>query len=185
MTIIVFDTETSGLLMPEAAGVEQMPYLLELSAIKLDMKLNEIDKLHMRFKPPIKIPPEATKIHGITDSMVSGCSPFIQSLGKINHFFIGSKFLVGQNLMFDKSVLYWELVRVGKHMSFPFAPGAVCTIEVSLQQFGERYNLQDLYFYMFMENFVGAHSADVDCEITRRCFVEMVKRNWIGEISYE
>lgn len=177
--IIVFDTETTGLLAPIAAGQEHQPYLVELAAIKLDDQLDITDHLLLRCKPPIDIPEDAIKIHGISNEDVSHCKLFVQELPRIAEFFLGSRYLVGHNLMFDKNVLYWELMRLGKVMQFPWAPGAICTAEVSQQYNGFRLNLMDLHIQLFGESFVGAHSANVDCDVTMKCFVEMVRREMI------
>lgn len=177
--LIVFDTETTGLLSPIAAGQEYQPHMVELAAIKLDDSLQEVDKLLLRMKPPIDIPEDAIKIHGIRNEDVANCNSFVQLLPDICDFFLGSRYLIGHNLMYDKTVLYWELLRLGKVMQFPFAPGAICTAEASMQQNGFRLNLADLHLQLFGATFSGAHSASVDCEITAKCFVEMVKQEMI------
>lgn len=178
--IIVFDTETTGLLAPIAAGQEHQPHLVELAAIKLNDQLEMIDTLILRCRPPIDIPEDAIKIHGISNENVADCQSFVQVLPRITEFFLGSRYLVGHNLMYDKNVLYWELVRLGKVMQFPWAPGAICTVEVCQQYFGHRLNLMDLHIQLFSQSFAGAHSASVDCDVTMRCFVEMVRKEMIA-----
>ena len=159
MTIIVFDCESTGLLAPQAAGVEHQPYLIDLYAIKLNSEFIITNTLEVRCKPPIAIPSEATKIHGITDADVKDSKPFIYYFSQITEFFLGSKVLVGHNLIYDKMVLYYELMRVGKTLQFPWAPGAICTVEVSQQFNGYRMNLMDLYTSLFGTGFADAHSA--------------------------
>jgi DNA polymerase III subunit epsilon len=127
MNIIVFDTETTGLLAPIAAGQEYQPHLVEFYGIRMTDKFELREQLTFRCRPPI----EAVKVHGITDEMVADQASFVQLLPEITHFFLGSHIAVGHNLMYDKMVLYWELVRIGKTLNFPWSPGAICTSEVS------------------------------------------------------
>ena len=179
MTIIVFDCETTGLLAPIAAGSPYQPYLIELYAIKFDMNLNRLGEYAILVKPPIRIPEDAIKMHGITNERVADEESFAALYEEIAGYFLGSKVLVGHNIMYDKMVLFWELVRLGKEMNFPWAVGSICTAEVSAQYHGHRLNLQDLHIDLFGEGFSGAHAASADCEITAKCFIEMVGKGMI------
>jgi len=40
-------------------------------------------------------------------------------------------------------------------------------------------NLTDMHLWLFNETFDDAHTADVDCRITTKCFLEMVGRGMI------
>ena len=179
MTIIVWDVESTGLLAPLAAGQEQQPYLVEIAAVKLNRQFELIENLFLRCKPPISIPAEASKVHGIIDRDVMDSRSFVEILPVITKFFLGSEYQVGHNIMFDKMVLYWELFRCGKTLDFPWPPNTICTVEASLQINGWRMNLGDLHMHLFGMSFEGAHTASVDVEITRKCFVEMAKREMV------
>jgi DNA polymerase III subunit epsilon len=179
MNIIVFDTETTGLLAPVAGGVDNQPYLVEFYAIKMNRDFEPIDKLTFRCKPPIMIPEDAIKIHHISNNDVANCERFIAHFTNLAHFFLGTEVAVGHNLMFDTMVLHWELVRAGKQLSFPWPIRPICTAEISSQQMGYRQNLTDLHTELFGIAFEGAHSASSDCETTAKCFIEMVNRGMI------
>lgn len=172
--MIIFDTETTGLLVPMAASIDYQPYLVELHAIKLNG-----DTLHVRCKPPISIPLEATKVHGITDADVRECGSFASVYPIIAEFFTGCRIMVGHNILFDQQVIYYELVRIGKQLNFPWAMNSICTAEWSRVTLGIRMNLTDLHTYLFGEGFSGAHSASVDCEMTAKCYVELTKRGMV------
>jgi len=168
------------LLAPGAASQEHQPYLVELFAIKLHSGLlNRIGDLHIRCKPPIDMPEQAIKIHGITDADVKAEPSFISIYDKLYDFFSGAEIFVCHNVGFDKMVLYWELYRRGKVLNFPWAKRDICTVEISQQMKGYRMTLVDLYIELFGEGFTGAHSASVDCEMTMKCFVELVRRELI------
>lgn len=179
MSIIVFDTETTGLLAPYAAGQDFQPYLVELYAIKLSDDLERISSYTFRCKPPIEIPNEAINVHGITNADVKDCPPFVHFFLPLADYFLGSTTIVGHNLLYDKTVLYWELFRLGKTLSFPWSIRGICTAETTQQQLGHRLNLADLHMKLFGGPFSGAHSASIDCEITAKCFIEMVKQEMI------
>src|SRR4029078_5394991 len=149
MSIIVWDTETTGLLAVSGADIKHQPHLIDLYAIKLTDDLVRFNTFHVRCKPPIPIPLDATKVHGITDHDVVECHSFAGVYPAIAEFFLGSRVLVGHNLLYDKMVLYYELMRIGKNLNFPWATGGVCTAEVSSQYHGYRMNLTDLHISLF------------------------------------
>ena len=179
MSIIVFDTETTGLLAPGAAALEHQPYLVEFFGIKLNEVLEVVGPYTFRCKPPIPIPEDAIRIHGITNNDVAECKPFAAHFNSLAHFFTGSEIVVGHNALFDKMVLHWELVRIGMDKSFPWAMQTICTAEISSQQKGYRQNLTDLHTELFGSAFEKSHSASADCEATTKCFLEMVEREMI------
>ncbi len=177
--IIVFDTETSGLLAPQAAEIQHQPHLVELVAMRYDRRLNHIDTLKLRCKPGIPIPLEATKVHGITNEMVSQDLPFAAHYQSLAEYFTGCIVMVGHNCLYDKMVVYYELLRIGKSLNFPWAVRDIDTIEVTQQHFGHRLNLTDTHSWLFGSGFDSAHSADNDCSATAKCFAEMVRREMV------
>ena len=179
MSIIVYDTETTGLLSAMASSVEHQPFLVEFSGIKLDLNYDIVQELNFRCRPPIVMNAEVIRIHGITNADIENCKPFSYWLPIVTQFFVGSEVSVGHNIEFDKMILYWELFRLGKQTNFPWSPRDICTVELSNQLWGKRLNLADLHTKLFGVGFSGAHSASVDCEITRKCFIELSRLNLI------
>ena len=179
MSIIVFDTETTGLLAVSAADIQYQPYLVEIQAFKLNEALNIVGGLNLRCKPPILIPEQAIKVHGITNEMVAEEPPFSAVYLKIAEFFVGCEVLVGHNLFYDKMVLWYELIRMGKQTNFPWSIKGVDTVEVCSQYYGHRKSLMDLHIELFGVGFTGAHSASADCQVTMKCFIEMKRREMV------
>jgi len=179
MTIIVYDTETTGLLAASAAPTEFQPHLIDLYAIKLDLNLNIIDTLSLRMKPSISISPEASKVNGIYDKDVVSCFPFSYWFPTIAKFFTGGTIQVGHNLNYDQMVVWYELNRIGKTLNFPWSARSIDTVEVCTQQLGHRLNLTDMHTWLFNEGFDLAHTADADCKITLKCFARMI---WKGMV---
>jgi len=179
MTIIVYDTETTGLLSVSAAPTEFQPYLIDLYAIKLDTDLQVIDTISIRMKPPVMIPAEASKVNGIYDKDVIDCLPFTYWYSTIATFFVGSEIAVGHNIMYDKMILWYELTRMGKQLNFSWPMRDIDTVEVCSQQLGHRLNLTDMHLWLFNEGFDLAHTVDADCKITMKCFIKMISRGMI------
>jgi len=178
--IIVWDSETTGLLAPRAADIIHQPQLVDFYGIKLDESFNEISRLTFRCKPSILIPDDAIKVHGITNEDVANEKPFASHFVTLSNFFLGCEIEVGHNVFFDKMILFYELFRIGKDINFPYPPRSICSAEISSQQKGFRQNLTDLHTELFGMAFTGSHSASNDCEATMKCFVELVNR---GRIS--
>lgn len=174
MSIIVFDTENTSLLAAEIGGQENQPHMIELAAIKFDDKYYYEDQLHIIMRPRISIPEETTKINGYTNENVADKKPFIAHWKDIANFWRGSRVIVGHNVMYDKTVLYWELFRIGKHLNFPWASFDICTADSTQKWLGHRLSLSDLYFRLFNENFSDAHKAVSDAKATSLVFKKMV-----------
>lgn len=182
MSIVFFDTETTGLLKGESAPIGLQPYIIEFCAIKTDDELNVIDKFTTLIKPPITFEEHNDKKKGITDitgisnEMLKDQKPFIAHFPDIANFFLGAKTMVAHNLSYDRDVLFWELKRNNKLLRFPWCPEHHCTIEMSMHLEGYRLNLGKLHEKLFGEKFDGAHRAEADVEACIKCYKELVKK---------
>ena len=94
---VAIDTETTGL----SASRDRV---LEISAIRYE-DFEPVELFHTMVNPGQPIPPEATRINGITDSLVSDAPPLFAVLPSLAEF-IGKSALLGQNLLFDLKFLY-------------------------------------------------------------------------------
>ena len=177
--IIVWDSETTGLLMPGAADVSLQPQMIEFHGIKLNLELEVIDTLSFRCKPSIPISEGASRVNGITNEMLVDAKPFTSYYTGLAEFFMGTHCEVAHNALFDKMILWYELVRIGRQMNFPYPITTICTVEVCQKQLGHRQTLTDMHERLFGRGFEGAHTASGDCEITMKCFVEFVRRGVI------
>ena len=175
--MILFDTETTGLLGVDGNPQELQPYIVEVYAMRLTKTMEVTNELHIRMKPPIKIPEETTKIHGITNDDVKDCKPFVFHWRKIAHFFEGSRYLAGHNLQYDKKVLFNELNRIDKVTNFPWPMRNLCTVEETVKWKGHRLSLTDLHTEIFGRAFDKAHSAKADVEATRVILKWMLENN--------
>ena len=113
MSIIIFDTETTGLVGPKDLPINKQPQMIEFAGIKLNDELQEIDRLEFIVDPGVPIPKHITKITGIYDADVKGKGEFNEHYNKLCDFFLGTKEFVAHNLMFDHDILSFELMRLG------------------------------------------------------------------------
>lgn len=173
--IIVLDTETTGLLEPEAADIKLQPRIIEFAAIKLDHELVELDRIEFKCNPEMPLPAIITKITGLKDEDVLGAPKLIEKISELQEFFVGSRVLVAHNAGFDVGVIWYELLRLGLHRKFPWPPRHICTVESTMQIKGHRLHLADLHEHLFGEKFAGAHRAMVDVEALTRCFIKLVQ----------
>lgn len=106
MKVVAFDLETTG------TDVEK-DRILEFCFIELDGELQETGRWTKLVDPQMKIPPEVTQIHGITDEMVAGLAPFSHHAPRIQRL-VQDAVLVAHNHQFDVQFLHKELTLAGQ-----------------------------------------------------------------------
>lgn len=177
--MIVFDTETTGLIDNIAAPLRLQPSIIELFALKLDEEWNEVDTFSTLIDPGTKLDEKITQITGLTDEILKGAPRFVQVYPELVDFFLGERIVVAHNLKYDISMLLLELRRIDAETKFPFPPRHICTVEATHHIKGHRMKLHDLYIYLFEEAFEDAHSAEADVRATARCVIELMSRGVI------
>jgi exodeoxyribonuclease X len=162
--LIFFDTETTG--------NTEKDFLIQL-AYKAD---NE--SFSGLYKPPIKIPPEASAVHHITNKMVLDMPSFKDSgdMPKIKKLFEDENSVaVAHNAPFDLMIMNNEGVMPNKF---------ICTLRLArhLDKEGkiERYNLQYLRYYLDLDVDAVAHDAMGDVLVLEKLF-ERLKNKLMKE----
>lgn len=98
LTFVVFDTETTGL-QPHKDEIVQ------IGAVRVvKSKIVAGEQIDMLVDPARPIPAASTKVHGITDAMVSG-APTVIPATKSLHKFASGAVLVAHNAPFDMAFL--------------------------------------------------------------------------------
>lgn len=107
LDFIAFDVETTGL---SAIACK----LVELSAVRFRLAGGEMEIFSELINPECEIPPEVTRIHGITDEMVKDSPTNKDVIPKFLEF-IGDKpcVLVAHNAPFDVGFLKVAVARLG------------------------------------------------------------------------
>jgi DNA polymerase III epsilon subunit-like protein len=174
--MIVFDTETTGLLKPEIVPLEQQPEIIEFAAVKLDdITLDQTDAVSFLVKPRIlPLAPEIIKITGITSEMLAEQKTFATRVALLTNLFLGEKVLVAHNCDFDVQVLALELRRVARLLRFPWPAEHVDTVELTMDIEAERkksarLKLSELYTALTGEAAPKAHRALVDVQTLATC----------------
>ncbi len=185
MNIVVFDTETTGLLKPESADISKQPYITEFYGVKINEEFQIQEELESFIRPPISIPEEVIKISGITDEMVKEAPIFPMFYAKLAKFFTGVDILVAHNLPFDLGMLTAELRRLNKVNKFPWPRHQICTVEKSMHLRGHRLSLAKLHQHLLNKGFADAHRAKQDVFALVRCFHALTENNHINLKEYE
>ncbi len=169
--MIIFDTETTGLIGAEAMGLSKQPKIIEICAIKIDDNtLEEKGRISTLINPQQKLEPIITKITKLTDKDLHKADPFLHHYDDLVEFFLGERTMVAHNLHFDSSLLKFELMGIGKVLQFPWPPNWVCTVEATRHIRGHRLNMGKLYSHCFDgATFKDAHRAEADTEALARC----------------
>ena len=170
--IIVFDTETTGLLKPSAAGLEGQPYITEIYAVKIDENFEVIDELESYVNIPVDVPEFITKITGITNEKLRDAPSFEELAPDLCDLFTGSTEMVAHNLAFDKAMVGNQLIRAGWG-DFPFPEIETCTVQHSMSLEQRRINLTRLHELLLGHGFKDAHRAKSDVHALVRCYHKM------------
>ena len=158
--LVVFDIESTGV-------NPRQDRIIELAALRVEPDGTETSKCWL-LNPGVKIPPETTAIHGITDEIVKDCPTFADMAEDIWRFFKGCD-LSGFNCdRFDVPCLEEEFARTGRNF------GASQRRHVDVQRIYHRMEPRDLSaavrFYLGRDH-AGAHGAEADTRAT----VEVLK----------
>jgi len=163
--VIVFDTETSGLIGPQNAPLDTQPEIIEFAAIKLDDHfLEEQGRLTFLCKPSREIVPKITEITGLTNEDLKGQPSFARKLPLVEDFFRGERFCAAHNCGYDIGMMELELRRLNRVRRFPWPTEQLCTVELTTDIKGYRLKLGQLYEIAMGKPMAEAHRAMVDVE---------------------
>jgi DNA polymerase III epsilon subunit-like protein len=160
--IIFFDTETTG--NTEKDFLCQIAY-----------KDNNVTFTGL-YKPPIKIPPEASAVHHISNKMIENRPSFKESgdLPKIKEL-LENSIVVAHNASFDLMIVKKEGIEPQKF---------ICTLRVARhldkEEKIERYNLQYLRYLLDIEIDATAHDAMGDVLVLEQLY-ERLKKKMMAE----
>ena len=195
MKILILDLETTGL-APKGANYKDdfmvFPYILSMGWKVIEDGAESPTYEYVINQEGRIIPPEATKINGITQAMCDA--------SKMNTFTVllqfmmdacNNDFIVGHNLYFDTSTIKANILRiieVGKKtpMDMFIQMSAILdkekridTMRICAKLWGSKWpTLGEAYTKLFGEIFKG-HSAGADVQACCRIFQELMRLNAI------
>lgn len=177
MVVLVFDTETTGLLEGRLARVKLQPHVIQFASRLMDLDSGEvIEDFSCLVKPPISLPDKIVKITGHTDEILAREKPFSHLADKIIGSIESAPQVVAHNLAFDRDVLNFEAARVGRKISWP---KSFCTVEQTVHLLGYQADLTKLHELLFGRAFDSSHTASGDVAALSSCLVEMRKRGMV------
>jgi DNA polymerase III subunit epsilon len=167
MREIVFDTETTGL------DPAQGHRVVELGCVELEDHCPTGKDFHAYLNPDRDVPPETTKVHGLTNEFLADKPRFAEVCDDFLSF-IGDAPLVIHNAAFDIRFINAELTKVGRP---PLDPArAIDTIEIAKVKLpGARYSLDELCKRFAIDLSVREkHGALLDAELTAKVYLELI-----------
>ena len=174
--MIIFDTETTGLIKNGLIELSKQPQIIEFAAIKLDDNtLEEVDRIEFLANPKKPLPEIITKITGLKDADLMNQPVFSNYFAQLVMFFFGEKYSFAHNHNFDTGMLSLEMRRLKKQYHFPWPIRQICTVNSTYSLKNFRLNLQRLHFHLFQKEFDEAHRAMKDVEALTRCVKELLK----------
>jgi len=158
--IIFFDTETTG--------NTEKDFLCQIAYKDSGVSFSEM------YKPPMRIPAEASAVHHISNKMIER-KPAFQASGeykKIKELFENSETIpVAHNTPFDIAILKNENINIGKF---------ICTLRVARHLDPEEkissYRLQFLRYFLDIEIEATAHDAMGDVMVLEQLFKRLQKK---------
>jgi DNA polymerase III epsilon subunit-like protein len=193
MKILVFDTETTGLL-PKDISIYQtniMPHIVQFSFILYNTTSNKIEMEHdyiIKIPSEISISKESSKIHGITKQKTNKQGYYIKDVLELFVLALNNcDFAVAHNLSFDKKMIMIEAIRCKIKLDF-YRNGLnyYCTMKNSIDlckidvvnQDGNHYykfpTLSELHNHLFKVEPNNIHNSFIDILICLRCFYAMI-----------
>lgn len=190
LMFLFFDCETTGLpriryFSPEVA--DEWPHLVQLAWARYDARGNAGDSRCHVVKPDgFRIPPDATRIHGITDAHARRVG---RDLVEVLDEFLAeatapSTILVAHNFDYDRGVIGSELVRTRKPLGFLELSG-ICTMKETTELCalprpgggtGHKWpTLDELHHYCFGYSYEGAHDAANDIGACARAYFKLLE----------
>jgi DNA polymerase-3 subunit epsilon len=167
MRQVVLDTETTGF---EPADGHR---IVEIGCVELDDHLPTGRNYRCYLNPERPVPPETTRIHGLTDEFLADKPLFADVVEEFLEF-LGDAALVIHNASFDLKFVNSELHRVGRP-PIPHAR-AIDTIEIAKSKLpGARYSLDELCKRFAIDLSARTkHGALLDAELTAQVYLELV-----------
>ena len=112
MEIVIFDTETTGLLQPINSELSMQPKIIEFYGVRLNEEFAIQSEVNELIDPGEPISQEITNITKITDGMVKGKQDFHGLHKDIANLFDGADLSVAHNHAFDSGMLDVEFKRI-------------------------------------------------------------------------
>ena len=166
MRAVLFDTETTGLDPLKGDRV------IEVAALELFNDLPTGETFHCLIHPDRDIPPEATRVHGMTLEDLANAPRFAAIADDMLAFF-GDAPLVAHNAAFDFGFLNAELARIKRPSLAPSR--MIDTLAMAKTRFPGMPNSLDALCRRFSIDLSArtTHNALLDCKLLAEVYIEL------------
>ena len=166
MRAVLFDTETTGLDPLKGDRV------IEVAALELFNDLPTGESFHRLIHPERDIPPDATRVHGITLDDLVAAPRFGEIVDDMLAFF-GDAQLVAHNAAFDFGFLNAELARLKRPSLAPSR--MIDTLAMARTRFPGMPNSLDALCRRFSIDLSArtTHNALLDCKLLAEVYIEL------------
>ena len=202
MRVLVFDTETTGLLPTKfpriASCLTKFPYIVQLSYLIYDTDTHKIvheqDDIIMLPKD-VEMPQQSTAVHGISKGLSTNRGIHIESALEIFALYVKQcNCIVAHNIDFDMTMIEVECMRT--KTTYPFTNEKIyyCTMNKTkdlcsivrkyrnvgangqprMESFVKKPTLNELHVYLFKRSPKGLHDSMIDVRVCFRCFMKVV-----------
>ena len=173
MREIVFDTETTGL---SFNGGDR---LVEIGCVEMVNRIETGRTFHAYFHPERPVPPEAQRIHGLSDAFLSDKPKFHEKVDDLLEF-LGDAVLVAHNASFDFGFLNGELKKLGRESIS--LDRMIDTVAMARQRHpGAKHSLDSLCTrYGIDRSHRVLHGALLDAQLLCQVYVELTGGRQIG-----
>lgn len=179
--IMVLDLETTG--FSHSSRIVQMSFSIHDE----DGKQHEIYDSVIKQEEGILIPPETTKVHGITNEIArTQGKEFSDAINIFENRIKTVSKLIGHNINFDINVIKNELTRINRLDCLEYFSQLIphCTMKTTrnilkltnIKGIIKNPKLSELYQYLFNEEMKNQHNSKYDVINTSRCYFELMKR---------
>jgi DNA polymerase III subunit epsilon len=163
---VLFDTETTGL---DPLNGDR---LIEIAALELINDLPTGRHFHALIDPQRDIPPEATRVHGMTSTDLAG-KPLFAAIAQPLLEFLRDDKLIAHNALFDFAFLDMEFGRAG--LAAPTRERMIDTLALAKVRFPGMPNSLDALCRRFAIDLSARtmHNALLDCRLLAEVYVEL------------
>lgn len=169
MKIVVYDTETTGLVQNLMLPIEQQPHIIEIAAVLVDERGDQYGSFHCILDPQIPVlDPKITQITGLTHEMLKGKPTFEAMLPAIRATFSQADAVLAHNLSFDLDMMRIECKR-HRVSDFPMPLQRFCSMHQYKHIRGKWFKQGELYKHFMGKPQAAAHRAMDDVQALIEC----------------